>query len=96
VLILGLADVCRDPTRQVIGRLYVGFVRTAYQPLVRPLLKGKVRCRYCPSCSDYSIAAVSRFGMVQGTILTVKRVSSCTTGVPLGTVDEVPIKLEEE
>ena len=49
-----------------------------------------VRCRYEPTCSNYSIAVVKRYGVEVGLILTWRRLSSCTGSVPLGRVDEVP------
>src|SRR5262245_1483792 len=63
---LGLAvDVYRQPGSQVSGKLYVGAVHV-YQRFGRPLLKGKVACRFRPTCSDYSIMAVETHGTVRG------------------------------
>lgn len=92
VLIFQLAlavDVCRRPGSQLTGKLYIGAVHV-YQTVGRPLLKGKVACRFRPTCSDYSIAAVEKHGTVQGLVLTCKRVMSCTNEVPMGTIDPVP------
>jgi putative membrane protein insertion efficiency factor len=87
---LGLAwDVSRQPERQLAARLYIGSVHV-YQTLGRPLLKGRVACRYRPTCSDYSIEAVQRHGTLRGLALTYKRIRSCTNDVPKGTVDIVP------
>lgn len=38
--------------------------------------KGRI-CRYEPTCSEYTIQAVERFGVKRGLILGVKRVASC-------------------
>ena len=92
VLVGGLAlaaDVSRLPANQLTARSYIGCVRI-YQAVGRPLLKGKVACRYRPTCSDYSIAAVQRHGTLRGLVLTYKRIRSCTNDVPMGTVDPVP------
>jgi putative membrane protein insertion efficiency factor len=90
ILQLALAlDVTRLPQKQVTARLYVGSVHV-YQAVGRPLLEGKVACRYRPTCSDYSIAAVQKYGAVRGLVLTYKRLRSCTSGVAMGTVDPVP------
>lgn len=87
---LGLAwDVSRQPERQLIARLYIGSVHV-YQAVGRPLLKGRVACRYRPTCSDYSIEAIRRHGTLRGLALTLKRIRSCTNDVPMGTVDIVP------
>ena len=61
-----------------------------YQWAGRPLIKDKVRCRYCPSCSDYSIEAVQTHGIRGGLVLTFQRLSSCDYSVPLETYDPVP------
>src|SRR5258708_3541726 len=71
-------DVTRQPGKQLTGRLYVGSVHI-YQAVGRPLLKGKVACRFRPTCSDYSIAAVQKHGTLQGLSLTYKRLRSCTS-----------------
>jgi uncharacterized protein len=96
LLVAGIADLCRTPTSQITGWLYVNLVRVAYQPIARPLLKRRVRCRYCPSCSDYSIEAVSRFGTVRGLVMTIMRVSSCTADVPPNRPDPVPTLTQDE
>ena len=87
---LGFAwDILRLPTQQLTARVYIGSVHV-YQAVGRPLLKGKVACRYRPTCSDYSIEAVQRYGTLRGLVLTYKRIRSCTSSVPFGTVDHVP------
>ena len=82
------ADTFRSPASQLSGRLYVGAVHV-YQAVGRPLLKGKVVCRFRPTCSDYSIAAVQKYGTIQGLALTYKRLMACNGDVPMGTQDPV-------
>jgi len=92
VLLVGLAFGirCLMPTKnQLTARAYVGCVRV-YQAVGRPLLKGTVACRYRPTCSDYSITAVQRYGTLRGLVLTYRRIRSCTNKVPMGTLDPVP------
>jgi uncharacterized protein len=87
---LGFAvDLARQPDRQLTARAYVGSVRV-YQAVGRPLLKGWVACRFRPTCSDYSIAAVQRHGTIHGLALTMRRLRSCNDSVPMGTIDKVP------
>lgn len=91
VLFAGLfvfADTLRSPENQITASVYVGAVHV-YQGYCRPLLEGVVACRYRPTCSDYSIEAVERFGIWRGLYMTAKRLASCTDDVPMGTVDEV-------
>ncbi len=37
-------------------------------------------CMYYPSCSNYCILAVKKYGAIKGTILGVKRILSCRPG----------------
>lgn len=34
-------------------------------------------CRYTPTCSDYGIQAIKKYGALKGGWLTVKRLSRC-------------------
>jgi len=82
-------DVSRPPEKQLTARVYIGSVHV-YQAVGRPMLKGRVACRYRPTCSDYSIEAVQRHGTLRGLALTYQRIKSCTNDVPMGTIDVVP------
>jgi putative membrane protein insertion efficiency factor len=93
VLFFGLAlvviDVSRQPENQLSARIYIGLVHV-YQAVGRPMLEGVVACRFRPTCSEYSIQAVERFGIVRGLILTAERLYSCQNSVPMGTPDPIP------
>jgi putative membrane protein insertion efficiency factor len=86
---LALLDGNRAPERQVTARLYMAAVR-CYQAVGRPLLRGHIQCRYRPTCSEYSLAAVRAHGIRRGLALTARRIASCRPEVPLGTIDLVP------
>lgn len=47
----------------------------AYQYLVSPLLGAN--CRYFPTCSQYAVQAVRRFGVWRGGWLALRRVGRC-------------------
>ena len=47
----------------------------AYQRLISPLL-GE-HCRYYPSCSEYAVQAVQRFGILRGLVLAGWRLLRC-------------------
>jgi putative membrane protein insertion efficiency factor len=47
----------------------------AYQRLVSPLL-GE-HCKYYPSCSEYAVQAVQRFGILRGLVLAGWRLLRC-------------------
>lgn len=59
----------------------------AYQRAVSPLLGS--RCRFHPSCSEYTAASMERFGLLKGLWLGVRRLARCHPFDP-GGVDEVP------
>ena len=48
---------------------------TIYQKVISPLLPP--RCRYSPTCSEYGLQAVKKYGPWKGGRLTIKRVFSC-------------------
>ena len=58
-----------------------------YQWTVSPLLGPT--CRFYPSCSNYALTAVRRFGPLYGTWLTMKRLARCHPWHP-GGFDPVP------
>lgn len=83
----------RDITTGVI-RLLAGVPRTAviwvliaYRKVVSPLY-GPV-CRFYPSCSAYSLEAVTVHGLPRGSWLTIRRVGRCHPWND-GGVDHVP------
>lgn len=46
-----------------------------YQTILSPLFPSS--CRFNPTCSQYSIQALKKYGIWKGTILTIKRISKC-------------------
>ena len=58
-----------------------------YQWTVSPLL-GPC-CRFYPSCSQYALEAMVRFGVLRGSVLTVARLARCHPWHP-GGFDPVP------
>ena len=84
-----VADSFLPPRYQVTGRAYVLTVR-GYQVLLRPAFKRYIACRYVPTCSEYSIQAVERYGIREGLLLTWRRVNSCQRTIRMGTSAPVP------
>jgi putative membrane protein insertion efficiency factor len=60
-----------------------------YQWTVSPFL-GK-QCRYTPTCSEYGLTAIQRFGAFKGSWMTIKRIFSCNPWGGSG-YDPVPEK----
>lgn len=46
-----------------------------YRYSISPLLPSS--CRYTPSCSQYTIEAVKKYGVIKGGMLSIKRIASC-------------------
>lgn len=46
-----------------------------YQLLVSPLFPPS--CRFVPTCSQYSLEALKKYGLIKGGWLTVKRIVKC-------------------
>jgi putative membrane protein insertion efficiency factor len=46
-----------------------------YQRLISPLLGS--RCKYHPTCSEYALQAVSRYGVARGAVLAGWRILRC-------------------
>ena len=66
--------------------LAVGLIRI-YQKLVSPNLGAN--CRYQPTCSSYAAEAITRFGVIRGFWLGMKRIGRCHPLRP-GGYDPVP------
>ena len=58
-----------------------------YRLFVSPWL-GR-NCRFAPTCSEYALEALDKYGPVRGTVLTIRRVLKCRPGGGEG-YDPVP------
>jgi putative membrane protein insertion efficiency factor len=58
-----------------------------YQLAISPMLGN--RCRFYPSCSEYSMESLRRHGLFRGLWLTVRRLGRCHPWHP-GGFDPVP------
>ncbi len=59
----------------------------AYQLAISPMLGD--RCRFHPSCSEYSMEALRRHGLLKGAWLGLRRIGRCHPWHP-GGYDPVP------
>ena len=53
----------------------IGLVMT-YQKIVSPFSKG--HCRFKPTCSNYAILAVKKYGLLKGGMMSCWRVVRCS------------------
>ncbi|MCI8642700.1 MAG: membrane protein insertion efficiency factor YidD [Lachnospiraceae bacterium] len=56
-------------------QVLIFFVRI-YRKYISPL-KGRPTCRYFPTCSQYAIEALEKYGAVKGSYLALRRILRC-------------------
>lgn len=60
--------------KTAVGGLFILLIKF-YQNLLSPLLGAQ--CRYTPTCSQYGIEAIKKYGAFKGGWLTLKRIARC-------------------
>ena len=58
----------------IITQILIKLIK-GYKFLISPLLGQS--CRYLPTCSEYSIEALKEFGLIKGSLMSLKRILSC-------------------
>jgi len=88
-------------TVRALGGNAVEFSQPARRDVVKRVLRAAVlayqsitvartpSCRYMPSCSDYALEALERFGALRGGALALQRLLRCRPGAGFGP-DPVP------
>jgi putative membrane protein insertion efficiency factor len=64
-----ISRVRRMPVRIVV--LVIELYRTYVSPLRLPT------CRFTPTCSQYAVEALTKYGIIRGGLLTVVRLAKC-------------------
>lgn len=70
----------------MMGRVLIAIVRV-YKSVISPHLPAS--CRYFPTCSQYALEAIQRYGALKGSWMAVKRIGRCHPFHP-GGFDPVP------
>ena len=60
--------------KNIIGLLFLILIK-AYQYLISPL--SGASCRFSPTCSQYGVEAIRKYGPFKGGLLTLKRLGRC-------------------
>ena len=60
-----------------------------YQICISPFIGGRAACRFSPTCSEYTLQAIQKYGLCKGVWLGIKRISRCRPGGGYG-YDPVP------
>jgi uncharacterized protein len=63
------------------------FLIDEYRAHVSPRLRGRITCRFEPTCSAYGRAAIAKYGFAKGTAKTAWRIARCGPWTSPGTVD---------
>jgi putative membrane protein insertion efficiency factor len=69
-----------------MSRVIIVFIRI-YKRVLSPLLPPA--CRFVPTCSEYAMQALEKYGLIKGLYLSVRRVLRCHPFHP-GGYDPVP------
>lgn len=59
---------------QLLSLPLIGLIKI-YQYVISPAIGPK--CRYTPTCSNYGLEAIKKYGAFKGGWLTIKRIASC-------------------
>jgi len=59
---------------QILSYPFIWLIKF-YQYVISPAIGPK--CRYTPSCSQYAIEALKKYGLFKGGWLAAKRIASC-------------------
>ena len=74
VLVLQLMETLKRTWKKISVLPFVLLIRF-YKLVISPWLGPK--CRYTPTCSQYALDALHKYGMFQGLWKTLKRISRC-------------------
>ncbi len=71
---------------KILSYPFIGLIKL-YQFGISPMLGPK--CRFTPTCSQYALEALKKYGLVKGSWLAIRRISRCHPGGGSG-YDPVP------
>ena len=75
---------------KIMSFIFIKMIKM-YQIILSPLLGSN--CRYQPTCSNYAIESIEQWGVIQGSVLSFKRIMKCHPWGSSG-YDAVPTKHE--
>ena len=86
VLVIVAHDVSVANHRGFAARAAL-FAIDEYRAHISPRLKGRVTCRFVPTCSAYGREAISKYGFAKGASKTAWRIARCGPWTKQGTRD---------
>jgi uncharacterized protein len=60
--------------KEILSLPFIGLIKI-YQLIISPWMGPS--CRYTPTCSQYGIEALKKYGPIKGSWLTLKRIARC-------------------
>jgi len=63
-----------EAVKRIIGFFFIVLIKI-YQYFISPITGAS--CRYTPTCSQYGVEAIKKYGAFKGGWLTIKRIASC-------------------
>ena len=58
-------------------RLFIGIIKI-YKKTISPILSYfGIKCKYYPTCSEYTMQAIEKYGIIKGYFLGIKRILKC-------------------
>jgi putative membrane protein insertion efficiency factor len=61
---------------KIIKKIFIFPIRL-YQLFISPIIGGNRACRFTPTCSNYAIEAIQKFGIIKGVFVSVCRIARC-------------------
>lgn len=58
-------------------RLLLNIYKTTLSPILKYMFGGG--CRYSPTCSEYTVLMIEKYGIIKGSVLGFKRIASCNS-----------------
>ena len=54
------------------------FIIKIYKKTISPIISAcGIHCKYYPTCSEYTMQAINKYGCIKGSFLGVKRILKC-------------------
>ena len=72
----------------ILKKILIGMVKF-YRKFISPYM-GNMKCRFTPTCSEYALEALSKYGPFKGTYLSLKRILKCHPHSKHSGYDPVP------
>ena len=59
-------------------KMIIFFLIKLYKKIISPIFHFMgIRCKYYPTCSDYMLQAIEKYGILKGCLLGIKRIFKC-------------------